>query len=177
VLDIEISGAPIVVPLVFGAEAPPPGRVSVAGGAVREGATVRVDATGFPAGATGVVTQCGPPGPVDPRACGAPAARVPIRFGPTGAARIDYPVHTGRVGAAARECRRGRSCAIAVLVDGAVGADALAVVSFAGAEGAAYEGNRLLVGLALAAILLGIAGLLARRTVWSAVGLPSQLEP
>jgi hypothetical protein len=176
ILDIEVGREPIVVPLVFGARGPRPGRVSVVG-AVRDGRTVSVDATGFAAGATGVVTQCGPPGPVDPRACGAPAARVPIRFGPSGTAHVDYPVHVGRVGAAAQECKRGRSCAIAVLVDGTVGADALAVVSFAGSDGAAYEGGRLLFGLALAAVLLAAAALLTRRTDWAAVGLPSQLEP
>ena len=176
VLDIELADEPIVAPLVFGARGPRPGRVSVVGSA-REGRRLRVEASGFPAGASGVVTQCGPPGPVDRRACGAPALRVPIRFGPSGEAHIDYPVYVGRVGAAGVACNRGRSCAVAVLVDGTVGVDALAVVSFAGSDGAAYDGGRVLFGLALAAVLLVIASLLTRRTDWSAVGLPSDLEP
>ena len=157
--------------LVFGTSAPPIATVR-AGRADATGAA-KVDASGFPPGARGVVTQCAPPGPADPIGCGAPAPEVQVTFDEGGHASLRYPVHAGRTGTGS--CSRGSACAITVLVPGQVVRVEATQLLFAGGPSADYTGWRVLAGLLVALLLLAFGALVIRRTDWTPVGMIDEM--
>lgn len=161
------DGRSALVPVVFGAAVPGPGRVTVAPRrGLADGREVRVMVAGFLPGTRLEVVQCASPGhPVSER-CGAPGPAVPVTVGPGGRASATFPVRTGAVGAGRHPCRRGASCAVTVTgVDGPVRAP-FVPISFSAGRGAAYDPVRLAAGLGTAAVLAALATWLVRSTDW-----------
>ncbi len=146
---------------VFGAAAPPPGRVRIEPQAgLSDGDIVTVSASGFPPATRLVATQC-PPGPViDPGRCrGAVAGRT----GPEGAAVLRLTVRTGEVGGVA--CGSRRPCSVRVVAEAPVAPVSLPV-AFSGGPSVRYGGGRLAGGLTLTVLLLVLAWRLFRATDW-----------
>jgi hypothetical protein len=127
------------------------------------GERIAVTLSGFAPGRV-VVTWCTPPGPTEGSACGRPAPEAVATVGADGTASVDLRVHDGAVGTDGSRCGRGRPCAIAV-----AGRPDVAVVrvAFAGSADARPPANRVVVGLAIAAVLAALAVVGIRRGPWS----------
>lgn len=164
-VDCEIDDCSVVIfgssrlelRTVFGREAPPRVEVSADPAAVPPGSDVTARATGLPPRAEVSFSICRPDG--DGGAdCG---ARSRVRSTAGGAAEVELEVGAGR-------CGRGEVCAVAVAV-GESGALAYRHLHLIGRGGAAYNDDRVALGLIAAAVLLGLALLLLRRTDWTPV--------
>jgi hypothetical protein len=127
------------------------------------GERIAVALSGFAPGRV-TVTWCTPPGPTEGSACGRPAPEAVATVGADGTASVDLRVHDGAVGTDGSRCGRGRPCAIAV-----AGRPDVAVVrvAFAGSADARPATNRVVVGLAIAAVLAALAVVGIRRGRWS----------
>jgi hypothetical protein len=156
---------------VFVDAVPEPGVVRVS--PVRDlvdGERVAVRVSGYPPGAEVEARLCAAPA-VDGRArCGAPGPHVPIVVGPDGAGSATLVVHPGPVGTSGVECGRGRTCGIVVVGERTYARAAAVPISFAAPPGADYDPTRVVTGLGVAALLVGSAGWVIRRTDWSPVG-------
>jgi hypothetical protein len=129
---------------------------------LRPGDTIVVSLTGFEAGPV-TVTYCTPPGPIEPDRCGSPAPEVGAVVGRDGRGSVALPVHVGPVGRNRAECGRGHPCAVAVAGRPDVAATRLA---FAGSADAQPSSAQVALGIAAAALLLGLAYWLSRRGRW-----------
>jgi hypothetical protein len=156
---------------VFVDRVPPPGRVVVVPHRPLslEGETVTVRVERFPPGVKGAAVLCAAPAVSGPR-CGAPGPSAPLQVGADGTGRTRLRVVPGEVGASGARCERGDECGVSVVVPGVATRARVAPVSFAAPPGADYDRSRLLIGLAVAAVLVAIAAVLIRRGDWAAVG-------
>ena len=144
---------------VFGEPAPPPVTLVADPAAVPPGGRLTVTADQLPSGSEAVFVVCRPDGKASAD-CGAPSPSVSADR--DGRASAFVTVGAGR-------CPRGSTCAVAVVVDGGE-PRAYARLRIIGRSGAAYDDPRLRAGLVVAALLVGIAFVLLRRTDWTPVG-------
>ena len=144
---------------VFGEPAPPPVTLIADPVAVPPGGTLTVTADQLPSGSEAAFAVCRPDGTASVD-CGAPTPGVSADR--DGRASASLTVGAGR-------CPRGSTCAVAVVVDGGE-PRAYAPLRIIGRSGVAYDDPRLRAGLVVAALLLGIALVLLRRTDWTPVG-------
>jgi hypothetical protein len=156
---------------VFGMAAPPPGRVTVtkADGLSLDGETVTVTVRNYPPGARVRAMLCAAPEATLDR-CGRPGPQAPLVVGRDGTGSTELRIEPGPVGAVQASCTRGSDCGIAVASRHVFSRAPVVPISFAGRGGATYDPTRLALGLAIAALLIGIAAWLILRTDWSAVG-------
>lgn len=153
------------VPVVFGVAQPHPSIDLGVGAPFAAGEEVVVRLDGFRPGQEVVVTQCTPPGPIEARACGAPAPERSVEIGDDGTAMVEFPVHIGRVGSG--ECRRGRPCGIGVVGGGQLAP--VATLTLAGTAGADPPRGRVVGGLAVAVVAAAAGAVLLRRSDWSPI--------
>ena len=104
------------------------------------------------------------------RRCGRPGPSAPLVVGGDGTGRTDLRIEPGAVGRELASCERGDECGVSVASDAVFARAPVVPISFAAPPGAAYDPTRLVVGLALAALLLLVGCGLIWRTDWSAVG-------
>jgi hypothetical protein len=142
---------------VFGREAPPPVEVSAEPAALPPGSDVTARATGLPPRAEVTFSVCRPDGNGGAD-CGASSR---VQSTADGTALAELEVSAGR-------CGRGEVCAVAVEA-GDSGALAYRHLHLIGRGGASYDDDRVALGLLAAAVLLGIALLVLRRTDWTPV--------
>ena len=144
---------------MFGEPAPPPVTLVADPVAVPPGGTLTVTADQLPSGSEAAFVVCRPDGKASAD-CGAPTPGVsadPDGRASASAHRRRRPVSAGihlRRGGGRR--RRRTAC--------------LRPLRIIGRSGAAYDDPRLRAGLVVAALLLGIAFVLLRRTDWTPVG-------
>jgi hypothetical protein len=112
---------------------------------------------------------CAAPAPAGPR-CGEPGPATTLTVAPDGTGRARLRIVPGPVGANRIPCARGDDCGISVVARGAAARAPVVPITFAAPPGAAYDPGRLLLGLAIAALLLAIVAGLILGTDWSAVG-------
>jgi hypothetical protein len=140
--------------LVFGRPAPQ-AELTVSGGRDRRpGERVTARLAGFDPRTRVTVTWCAPPGPIDPTACGTPAASTVVTTDSGGEATVELLV-PDEVGERQAPCGPRATCAVAVR--GAAVPVAPVPVGFAGAAGPDLPAGRVLGGLAV----LALAGALA----------------
>ena len=144
---------------VFGEPAPPPVTLVADPVAVPPGGTLTVTADQLPSGSEAAFVVCRPDGRRPPTA---EHQRPGVSADPDGRASASVTVGAGR-------CPRGSTCAVAVVVDGGE-PRAVRPLRIIGRSGAAYDDPRLRAGLVVAALLVGIAFVLLRRTDWTPVG-------
>ncbi len=134
---------------------------------VTDGQAVEVSVTGFPAGATAVAVLCAPPEIYDARRCTPADPRSTFTVDATGAGRTSLLATSGRLGADAVLCGPRRPCGVAVIAgSGFVGA-AVTPVAFSEGPGVAYTAGRMVPGVGIALVLVGVALTIARRTEWT----------
>ena len=156
---VVFGSSRLEVMTVFGRPAPPPVTIDADPTAVPPGGTLTVTADQLPSGSAVEFAVCRPDGDASAD-CGPPTPGV--RPDAAGGASATLTVSPGR-------CPRGATCAVAVIVDGGE-PRAYAFLRIIGRSGAAYDDPRLRAGLVVAALLLGAALVLLRRTDWTPVG-------
>ncbi|MDQ1449066.1 MAG: hypothetical protein QOC79_2037 [Actinomycetota bacterium] len=129
-------------------------------------AAVTVVAHGFTPGARVYATMCAAPDTAGTERCGAPSPVAPFTIGADGTGRTVLVIGGGRVGSERAECGRDTPCGIVVLEDASVVPAPVAPVTFAAGPSARYESGRLVMGVTVGAVLLGLALFLTRRTDW-----------
>lgn len=156
---------------IFHDSVPPPGRIRVhpASGLV-DGDEVTVRVENYPPGARLQAMLCAPPAATGSDRCGEPGPTAPLTVGPDGAGRTTLTIMSGPVGSDRVPCGRGRVCGVSVASATVFTGAPVVRVTFAAPPGAGYDPARLAVGLGVAALLLGIATWLVRRTDWSPIG-------
>ncbi len=153
---------------VFGDAAPTPRRVTVTPSArdlVGE-AAVTVMAHGFTPGARVDATMCVAPDTAGTGRCGAPSPVSSFTIGADGTGRTALVIRGGHVGSEGAACGRDAPCGIVVQEEASEVPAPVALVTFAAGPSARYESGRLVIGLALGAVLLAVALFLTRRTDW-----------
>lgn len=154
--------------IVFHDAVPPAGSVAVT--PVRNlhaGDEVRVDATGFPAGAEVAPLLCAVPHRSGREGCSAPGTTVVV--GADGRATTSFRL-PARLGTVIRSCGRTTRCGISMVGASVDPGAAVVPVSFASPPGADYDARRLVGGLGIAFGFALVAVWLVRRTDWSPVG-------
>ncbi len=156
---------------VFGSTVAPAGHITVTptDGLSLDGETVRVEVRDYPAGARVTAALCAAPDAIG-RRCGQPGPSASLVVGSDGTGRTRLRIEPGPVGPELASCSRGDDCGVSVVSKNVFARAPVVPISFAAPPGASYDGNRLLVGLALAGLLLLIAVGLIWRSDWSAVG-------
>lgn len=159
------------VRMLFHDAVPEPGRLRVTPTRdLADGSRVTVRLDGFPRDAIGRLVMCAP-GAGDVReGCGRPGLDVPVAIGRDGTATVTATIKAGPVGASRVPCGRGSGCSLAVISDDAFVQAQPVRLGFRAPPGASYDGARLALGLALAALMLLAAVVLVRRTDWSPLG-------
>jgi hypothetical protein len=155
----NLDGAERVeVTTVFGEPVPPMGRMTVTPRtAVPDGGNLHVALSGQPPGADVVVQLCAVPAD---RPCGGAGRTARVEIGPDG---------TGAASLVAA-CGRNQTCAVRMRSSTALVRTRPVVLDFAAPPGAGYDGWRLGLGLAVAALLAVAATWMVRRTDWNPVG-------
>lgn len=167
-LEIRVGDTLSVIDTVFVDKAPPRGRITLTpSSGLRLGDTVTVSASEFPSRASLTINVCAAPATRGPR-CGAPGPVVELEIDETGGGSAEIVLDVGKVGADRVACGRQTICFVVVTSDEAV-ARALPVrLKFVAAPGAAYDAERLVIGI-VAAIALGLGAVgLVRSTDWAA---------
>ncbi|MEX1007058.1 MAG: hypothetical protein WD271_04345 [Acidimicrobiia bacterium] len=141
--------------------------------ALASGERVEVSLSGFTQGDAARVTVCAAPATTGKRRCGTPGPVARVRIGDNGAATTRLVLREEDVGSERVACGRDTPCAIIVTTDSGVATVPPVEITFASGPGTSYDATRLALGLALAAILLGVAVLLVRTTDWRK---PSEAE-
>lgn len=145
-----------------------PGEVRIEpAGPLADGQTVSVIVSGFPPDTTATAVLCAPPETYDARRCGPPEPTSTFTVDAAGAGRTTLTVAAGRLGSDAALCGPRRVCGIAAVVGGGFVAAPVTPVRFSLGPGVAYDGGRILVGVAVAMVLIGAALAIARRTDWT----------
>jgi hypothetical protein len=162
------------VQTVFHDELPPPGRIRVSPrtGLV-DGQAVTVEVEGYPAGATVDAMVCVAPAATGRQRCGSPGPTAAMTVGPDGSGRTTLVIRPGPVGDQRLYCGPGpggRACGVSVASPEVFARAPVVPIGFAGPAGAAYDSTRVVVGLAVAAFMLGLAIWLIRCTDWSPIG-------
>lgn len=167
ILVTDVDGERLVsVPLVFGASVTTAVVDVDRSRGLGSEEIVSVSLTGFRPGPV-TVTLCTPPGPVDPASCGSPAPEVVAMVGADGKASVELSVRAGQVGSRGAVCDRGRPCGV-----GVIGRPDVAVlkIGFSGTNDARPGRAQVVVGLAIAAMLLLAAAVGIRRGPWTPPG-------
>lgn len=166
-LELTVGRRSTVVDTVFVDAAPPPGRIEVVPNRdLHVGDVVDVRASGFAPGATLTATICVAPATSGPR-CGAPAPTLALVADTDGAASGRLALDVAAVGSSRVACARISQCHVVIADDG-VGVRAPPVpLDFSGRPGAAYDGSRVIVGIALAFAVLAAAAWVMIRADWS----------
>jgi hypothetical protein len=156
---------------IFEDELPPAGRIEVtpARDLSLDGEQVTVTVRDYPPGARVEAMLCAAPDAVGAR-CGDPGPSAPLVVGPDGTGRTRVRIEPGSVGAAGATCARGDDCGISVASEDVFARAPVVPIAFAPPPGAGYDPTRVVWGLAVAALLAGIATWLVRRSDWSPVG-------
>jgi hypothetical protein len=156
---------------IFGDTIAPPGRIAVtrADGLSLDGEKITVTVSDYPPGVEVFAMLCAAPDAAG-RRCGAPGPQAPLVVGRDGTGSTELVIEPGPVGAERVPCTRGSDCGISVVSREVFARAPVVPISFAGRGGAAYDPTRLLLGLAIALLLIAIATWLLVRTDWSAVG-------
>ncbi len=156
---------------VFGDRVRRAGHISVtpASGLSLDGEAVTVEVVDYPPGAQVTAMLCAAPDAIGAR-CGSPGPNAPLLVGADGSGRAKLAIEPGRVGPELAPCFRGDDCGISVASDEVFTRAPVVPISFAPPPGAAYDPTRLLLGLGVALVLLGIAAVLLLRTDWAPVG-------
>ena len=149
--------------------APPRLRVTPSTGLV-DGGTVRVAVENLPPGARAEVVLCAPPRGFGPDRCGRPGPAAPLKAAADGSGAAVLAVRSGPVGRDRVFCGHGAPCGVSVVSEVLTRRPSVVPVRFAAPPGAGVSPVRLGAGLAAAALLLGIAVGLVRRTDWSPIG-------
>ncbi len=152
---------------------PPPGTIRVEPRTgLDDGDTVSVDVTDFPPGSELAVTTCAAPHATGGSHCDDPTTAAQIRVGPDGRGSTTVTVRSGAVGTEGVRCggRHPRPCGISVWSPGRWPRAPVVPLEFARPPGPRYDATRLGAGLATAVVFIVVAGWLARRTDWSAIG-------
>ncbi len=129
-------------------------------------AAVTVAAHGFTPGARVHATMCAAPDTAGSQRCGAPSPLASFMIGADGAGRTVLVIRGGRVGSAGAECGRDTPCGIVVQEEASEVPAPVVPITFAAGPSARYESGRLVIGIALGAVLLAVALFLTRRTDW-----------
>ncbi len=156
---------------IFGEDTTPTGRITVSSTTdlAVDGEPVIVTVRDYPPGVTVDAMLCAAPDATGSR-CGAPGPSVPLVVGPDGRGRARLVVRSGDVGPAREPCGRSDVCGISVASRDVFVRAPVVPVTFAVPPGADYDPARLLLGLALAALLVAIGTWLVLRSDWSAIG-------
>ena len=156
---------------IFGDAIAPPGTITVtpATGLSLAGETVTVEVRDYPPGATVSAMLCAAPDAAGLR-CGAPGPQAPVVVGADGRGTTKLLIEPGPVGENRVPCGRGDACGISVASPEVFARAPVVPISFAAPPGADLDPTRLALGLAIAALLVGIGAWLIIRTDWSAVG-------
>jgi hypothetical protein len=150
---------------------PEPGTVRVQpSSSLVDGDTVTIEVFGYPPGSELKAVLCAAPAVAGSERCGPPGPSVPFEVGPEGSASVTLTVRAGPVGSRRAMCRHGDVCGVSVVSETNFSRPAVVPISFAAPPGASYDNGRVGTGLAAAALLIGVAGWLIRRTDWSPVG-------
>ena len=170
VRDVE-NGTTALIDTVFHGVVPAPGviRVTPRSG-LRDGQTVTVAVAKYPPGAQVTAMLCVAPDATGSQRCGSPGPSTPLTVGSDGTGSTEIVVKQGPVGSQRVPCDREANCGISVASAEVFARAPVVPISFAGPTGAAYERNRVLVGIGIALLLIGIATWLLRRTDWSPPG-------
>jgi hypothetical protein len=165
------SGTQGEIQTVFVDSIPAPGRVTLSRSVdlPLDGSTVTVSVARFPPGVTADVMLCAAPAVAGPR-CGAPGPATTLLVAPDGTGHARLRIVPGAVGTRRVPCERGDDCGVSVVARGVASRSPVVPISFAAPPGAAYDPGRLVLGLAIAAILVAIAAGLILRSDWSPVG-------
>lgn len=156
---------------IFHDPVPPPGRIRVRpSSGLEDGQTVTVEVEDYPPGARVQAMLCAPPDATGVERCGAPGATAPLAVGPDGRGSTQLTVRPGPVGRMRVRCGPGHTCGVSVASETVFARAPVVPVTFATPAGAGYDSTRLAAGLAAAALLLGVAARLVRRTDWTPVG-------
>jgi len=170
VLIEDNAGGRAEIDTIFGAEARPDGSVGVVPRRpIAESATVEVSVTDFPPG-TATVLLCSAPAVSGSERCRRVSEPGALQIGADGAGALAVTVTPGSVGTERLPCEWRHDCAISVESDEAFARAPARLVTFSAPTGAGYNATRLLIGLAIAALLLGVALWLIFFTDWSPVG-------
>jgi hypothetical protein len=171
VVHDEQRNTTAVIDTVFHDQLPEPGKIRVTpSSGLADGQTVTVAVTGYPAGAEVKAMLCAAPDATGSGRCGAPGPSVPLLVGPDGTGSSKLVVKEGPVGSQRIPCGRDAVCGISVASADVFTRAPVVAISFASPGGAVYHSNRVVIGLALALVLLGLAIWFLRRTDWSPVG-------
>jgi hypothetical protein len=156
---------------IFGDAIAPPGSITVtpAAGLSLAGETVTVEVRDYPPRAKVWALLCAAPDAAGLR-CGAPGPQAPVVVGSDGRGSTKLVIEPGPVGKYRVTCGRGDACGISVASPEVFARAPVVPITFAAPPGADYDPTRLALGLAVAALLVGIAAWLVIRTDWSAVG-------
>ena len=154
---VVFGSARLELVTVFGREAPPRVDLDTDPAAVPPGGAVTASASRLPARTSVSFAVCRPDGEGG-AGCGRPSV---VRSDALGRAEATLEVGAGR-------CGRGDTCAVAVSADGSA-VLAYRQLRLIGRAGTSYDGDRVRLGLAGAAALLGLALLVLRRTDWTPV--------
>lgn len=155
-----------ILDTVFVDKAPPPGRMQVTPRRdLRWGDEVTVDLTGFPPNTPLQVTMCAAPAISGPR-CGPPAPVLHVTTNLTGTGQGSLRIDVDAVGSDQIACGRGIACRL-VVSSTQIGIRAQPVtLTFQAAPGAGYDTARVSTGIAIAALLVGLAAWLTHTTDW-----------
>jgi hypothetical protein len=168
VVRVSSADAAVYVSTVFGGAAPAPRMVAIdtPAGGVADGDTVTVTASGFPAGERVQAMLCAAPATFGTARCGAPGPVAAFAIGDDGRGSTSLVVRRGRVGTDGAACGRDAPCGVAVTSAATSVPGPVVPITFAAGPSAAYDAGRVLVGLLIAALLLGLATYLVRTTDW-----------
>jgi hypothetical protein len=129
------------------------------------GQRVAVSVSGFPAGANLRATVCAAPDGYDPRRCAMGDGTARFRVGADGSGTATLAI-TDTVGADRVPCGPRHACGVTVVSDDGFVASTTVPIGFSLGPGAEYDPTRLVLGLAVVALLGAAALLLIRGTNW-----------
>lgn len=170
VLVTDEAGNRVEIDTVFGASAPPAGAVTVSPRVPIDDETpIEVSVSGYPPG-TATVLLCSPPAVGGSERCRQLSEPGEMSVDSDGTGSLSVVARPGSVGTEGVPCEWRHDCAISVESDEAFARAPAQPVTFAAPLGAGYNTTRLLIGLAIAALLVGIAIWLIFFTDWAPVG-------
>lgn len=159
------------VPMLFYDAVPEPGQLRVTPARdLADGSRITVHLDGFPRDSSARLVMCARGASDAGQQCGRPGLDVPVAIGRDGTATVTATIKAGPVGASRIQCGRGSGCSLAVVSDDAFVRAQPVRLGLRAPPGVSYDGSRLALGLALAALLLLAAVVLVRRTDWSPLG-------
>lgn len=170
VLVTDEAGNRAEIDTIFDATAPTAGAVTVSPRLPIDGETpIEVSVSGYPPG-TATVLLCSPPAVGGSERCRPLTEPGEMGVDSDGTGSLSVVARPGSVGTEGLPCEWRHDCAISVESDEAFARAPAQPVTFAAPLGAGYNTMRLLIGLAIAALLVGIAVWLIFFTDWLPVG-------